>query len=120
MPPPLGTGNLAGNQVVDSLIGEHRNLAVEHGDVDMLSLSAGTSPAQRSERRNSTVHTCNQVDDRWTSPDWRSTRLSGYAHRSRKSLHNHVVSRPARVGSVLTEAGDRAKYNPRIQPSQYL
>ncbi|OGA02167.1 MAG: hypothetical protein A3I00_02555 [Betaproteobacteria bacterium RIFCSPLOWO2_02_FULL_64_12] len=104
--------SVAGQQVVHRLVGERRDLDVEHGDVDVLAVPGDLAARERRQHRDCGVHPGHEIEDR--NPDFHGTAagpavlLPGDAHQSAHRLDEEIVGHLWRLGTGLAETGDRA------------
>ena len=116
--------NLAGQKVVDRLVGVNRDDAVQKGHVDVLAFTAHMPVFEGREDGGGRVHASQQVADREAAFHGRraglAVRNAGDAHQAAHALEDIVISGKRRVGTVLAEAGDRAVHQARVDLAQVV
>src|SRR5262249_42905719 len=99
---------VAGREIVHTLVRKPRHVGVEHADVDLVSLSGSVAVAQRRQYPDAAVEAREQVGERNADLLWQALRFAGQAHDATHGLDQAVVTGAFRIGSGLSEAGDRA------------
>ena len=119
---PARCGRHAGDQVVGAEVGQHRDLRVEQGHVDVLAATGRVAVAQRGQDRDRRVHAGEQVGDGHADllrpAAGAVVALAGHAHQAAHALDRVVVAGAVAVGAGLAEAGDRAVDEARLQREQ--
>ena len=112
----------AGDEVVGAQVGQHRQLRIEQGHVDVLAPAAGVAVAQCGLDRDRGVEAGEQVGDGHAdllrSAAGAVVALSRHAHQPAHALHGVVVAGAVAVGPRLAEAGDRAIDQARLHCQQ--
>ena len=108
----------AAHQPVHVDVGQHRQRAVEQSHVDMLTATAALPRPQGGLNRVGGVEPGEQIGDRHPHLVGFAVGRTGDAHQPGHALHDVVVAGHLRVRSVLTEAGDRAVHQPRVEFGQ--
>ncbi len=99
---------LAGGEVIGALIGQHRRLHVEQGDIDMLAFTRTVAMGQGGQDARRRIHAGKQVDHRDADLHRLAIRLAGDAHQPAHALDHGVIAGTVGIGACLAEAGDRA------------
>ena len=113
-------GRLAGDEIARSLIGQHGELCVEQGTVDMLPLPRLLGMAKGHQDADGRIETGRQVRDRNAGLDRRPIGLACDAHHPAHGLSDKVIAGPVGIGTILTKARDRAIDQARIDRRQGL
>ena len=104
--------------VVQVLIGEHRNMAVEQCDIEMLPQTAVIALLECGEYANRGIHACDDVRYRDTRFLWSTTReiiaLTGDAHQATHTLNHEVIARALGIRTGLAKTRDRAINQARV------
>ena len=111
---------LAGRQVVHALVGQPRDMGVQHADVDLLPLPGQVAMPQRRQDADAAIQPGEQVGHRHADLLRQPVGLAGQAHDAAHRLDQAVVARPRRIRPGLAEAGDRAVDQPRKPGMQLL
>src|ERR1700682_1403851 len=95
-------------QEIRCLVGKHRELAIEHRDVDPAGRACVLLPTERREQADRRVEAGAEIADGYARTHRVSVCFTGQAHATRDRLHDHVVRRVLAIWAVLAEAADRA------------
>jgi hypothetical protein len=101
---PLRPRHLARQQVIRRLIDQHRNLAVEHRDVDIGADALVARPLQCRKRPDHRIHAGREIAERNAGAHRRAAALAGDAHAAGHGLRDDVVGRAVAIRTVLAEA----------------
>ncbi|MNI10029.1 hypothetical protein D3C73_631210 [compost metagenome] len=113
-------GRDAGNQVVHVLVGENRGHDVEQGHVDLLAFACFHRMDQRALNGGDGIDAGKNVGDCDAGLHRLTIRFTGNRHEAGHALNDVIVAGEAGIGAVLTEAGDRAIDELRIDLLQAL
>src|SRR5258708_22455477 len=101
-----------------SQVGQQRNLAVQHGNIDILALAANLPLCQSRKNANHSIQTRYQVTERDTNTHGPFTNLAGEAHNATQGLNNHIEGRAITVRPLLTKACNGTSYQARIETTE--
>ena len=108
-------GRLAGDEIVHRLVGEHGDLGVEQGHVDMAAGPGRLAAAQGREDRVGGVEAGEDVGEGDAGLLRLAVRIAGQVHDPAHALDDEVIAGACGIGAGLAEAGDRAIDEPRIE-----
>ena len=100
--------HIAADQIVHRLVGEHRDLDVEQGHVDMAAVARRLAAAQRREDRSRGIDAGEDVGEGDADLLRLAVGLAGQVHDPAHALDHEVIAGAGGIGAVLAEAGDRA------------
>ena len=109
--------HLAADQVVGAQVGQHGHLGVEQCHVDLLAFAGFLGMTQRRQNTHRGVHAGHQVGHGhadFLRPTAQVVALAGDAHQSAHALNGVVVTGTVGIRPGLTETGDRAVNDARI------
>ncbi len=109
---------LAGQEIHGRHVVQHGDLAVQHGNVHVLALSASLPLQQGCLHADGREHAAPQISDGYPGA-YRVVRIrAGNGHAAAHGLRHLVESRPIRPGSVGTESRDGAGHDPGVEPAE--
>ena len=106
-------GHFARDKVVERLVGQDAHLTVEESGIDQASLSGPTPLDERGENADDRIDPGKDIGHRDTRALRLSLRCAGQVHDPAHALRHEIVAGPRRIGTALTETGDRAIDQPR-------
>ena len=110
--------HLAGDQIVQRLIGQHADLGVDQRGVDIGALAGLLALHERGENADDRIDAGDDVGDRNADALRLAVRRAGEIHDAAHALRHQIVAGARGIGSVLAEAGDRAIDQARIVLAQ--
>lgn len=122
IPQPLWRS--ARRQVVHRLVGQARHLHIQQSHIDMLPTTIVITVGQRRQNRHGRIQPRQDIRERHTHLHRPRTLITfgppGQAHQTAEPLDHEVITRTLRIRSGLTETGDRAIDQIRIDRLQRL
>ena len=109
MPRAEPSGNIARYRVARERILEHRDLAIEHRDIDVIADAVAVTHAQGRHDRNNAVKRGRQIADRYAASHRLTAGIAGDTHRAAERLRHDVVGGRRSLRSGLPEPGNRAQ-----------
>ena len=95
---------------------EHRDLAVEHRDVDVLTAARHRACIQRRQHPDGAENAAAEIADRESGAHRPAFRRPRNRHVAARRLRHHVVCRPLGCGPGFAEPGDRARDDLGVDP----
>ncbi len=108
-------GLASGIPVQAGLVGEKRGHHVEHADLDLLPLPRLGAREKGQHHALGRGHARHEIADGVAHLDGRAVGEAGEIHHAGLALHDEIVAGPGGLGAALSEAGDRAVDEPRVQ-----
>ena len=108
----------SGDQVHRREVAEHRDLHVEHRDVDLLPHAGPVAGDDRRQDAQRARHAAAEVAVQRTRPHGRAVGVAGHAHHARVGLDAGVERRPVSPRACEPVAGNRAGDDPRVHVAQ--
>src|SRR5262245_42739310 len=99
---------LAGDEIIERLVGEHADLGVDQCAVDQRAFAGPVALDDRREDADHGIDAGHDVGDRNAGPRRLAIGLAGEAHEAADALRHEVVAPPGTIRSRLPEAGTRA------------
>ena len=120
MPAALGRRHHPVDQVIPGLITQHRDLTIQHRDIDLAATPGTGTLDQCGLNADDGEHACRQVPERDAGAHGQPAVFASQAHAARQRLHDHVVGRVVPIRAILAEAGNAAPDQARILTAHFL
>ena len=105
---PMRLGTLAGDEIIERLVGEHADLAVDQGGVHQAAAAGALALVERGEDAHDRIDAGEDVGNRHAGALGFAVRRAGEVHDPAHALGHEVIAGAGGVRPGLAEAGDRA------------